>query len=219
MKKILIAVLALMLCMPGAFALRGSGYPAYDGSSPPNNFIGGLIDGQSIRLDFDNTVEYSYIGDGYLQACFFSFDQTKNTYFELYLLRPSSIAADTTLTPQTEPEGSRTCVSAFEITGQQITEYFAGQDRGAAYPQNTSYTVCIHDVQALDEGVSISGSLDAVLGNFVNATPTGKTLAMTGLKFHFVLPFGNDKNVQSNAGGQPAPAVPAFTLPPDYAYV
>ena len=219
MKKILIAVLAMLLCMPGAFALRGSGYPAYDGNSTPNNFIGGMIDGQNIRLDFDSTIEYSYLDDGYLQACFFSFDQTKNTYFEIYLMLPSSITAGTTLTPQSEPEGSRTCISAFEITGQQITEYFVGQNKNAAYPQNASYTIYIQDVQALDTGASISGSIDAVLGNFANAAPTGTTLAMTGLRFHFILPFENNKDTQSNAGQKPAPAAPAFTLPPDYAYV
>ena len=219
MKRILIAILALMLCMPGALALRGSGYPAYDGISPPDNSIGGMIDGQNIRLDFDNTVEYSYLDDGYLQACFFSFDQTKDTYFELYLLLPSSITAGTTLTPQTEPADSRSCISAFEITGQQITEYFVGQDRGAAYPQNASYTIYIQDVQALDTGVAISGSLDAVLGNFVNAAPTGTTLSMTGLTFHFVLPYGNDKDAQTKSSQKSAPAAPLFTLPPDYAYV
>lgn len=219
MKKFLIAMLALMLCMPCALALRGSGYPAYDGISLPDNSIAGMIDGQSIQLEFDNTIDFSYLEDGYLQACFFAFDQTKNTYLEIYLLLPSTITTGTTLTPQGAAEGDQTCISAFEITDTQITEYFVSQDQSAPYPRNASYTIYIQDVQATDSGVSVSGSLDAVLGNFVNASPTGETIRLTGLQFHFILPYTNDKSAQSNAPQYPGYAAPAFTLPPDYAII
>lgn len=220
MKKILILLLTFTLfCMPHASALRGSGYPAYDGLAEIENAFGGTVDGQALTLQFDSDIEYSYLENGYLQACFFAFDQSRATYLEIYLLLPYTITSDTLLTPGAAAMDERTCISVYEITDTLVSEYFVGQYLGAGYPDGADYTIHIDDVSAADGGVSVSGRMSATLAEFSGDTITGKTIAISDAQFHFVLPYANNTsgaNSQQNPGLDVAPS---FTLPPDYAVI
>ena len=220
MKKIAAVLLALILMMTSAMALKGEGYPAFDGQTEMQNGMGGRFGEESLLLDFDPGAEYSYVRDGYIQGCFFTFDAAEEYYLEMYLLLPEKVAAGDVLTPESSfAKGAASCsVTLFEVDENNNEQaWFAGQLLGAVYPENSSFVITIDQAEYTTENVAVRGSIDATLCLLENNLPTGETMEMN-TTFSFVLSLKNEPAPQAT----PAPKMeksmpaPAFTLPPDH---
>lgn len=236
MKKyiaILLTVLLLLHAAAAAFALDGVDYPVYDGSEQQDNALGGSFGDESILLKFDETDDYSYCKNGYIQACFFAFDAEEKYYIEMYLLLPENVEAGTILNPETAfLSGMNDCsLTLFEVDeNDDSVTYYAGQLAGNAMPSNSSFSVSIDNVVRAFGSVSASGTLSAELCRFDGDQATDETLKITSAFFNFTLPTGNEApdplpGEQDGKSDDPLDLpeffrsldpVPAFTLPPDY---
>lgn len=189
-------LLCILLAQNCALALTGIDYPAWDGATPVQNALAGSIDGANIYLEFDASADYSMRGEGYLLACFFAYDAAEQNYIELYLLMPETIAAGDVITPQTAAANGAelASISLFEVyaSGDE-SEYAAGQIADQAYPVDSSYSIAIESAQIAEDKAIVSGKLDATLSDGT------RTIALSGVQFHFALPTGN-----ASAAPQPA---------------
>lgn len=202
MKKLAAILLALLLmCLPCALALSGSGYPAYDSAVLPDNAFGASFGGENLLLTFDPAPEYSGRMDGSLQLSFYAYDASGAYCLELYLMLPENPAAG---------EPSFSSLYLYEGDGSGETLYFASEKDGAALPNGSSLKIALEQVDVHVDAISGRGTLEATLYAYRNNLPTGETLTLNDARFDFTLPL--------NAGAQDGPA-PAFTLPPDYAKV
>lgn len=220
MKKIAAILLALMLTVMPAMAMKGEGYPGFDGREKIENGIGGQFGQESLMLDFDPSGEYSYLRDGYIQGCFFAFDKAEEYYLEMYLLLPEKIAAGDVLTPESsfEQGAASSSVTLFEVDedNNEVT-WFAGQLLGKAYPDNSGFTVTIEQADYADASVTVRGKIEARLCMLENDLPSEEVLELSA-EFSFELPLANAPAAQES----PEPKIkneiihPAFTLPPDH---
>lgn len=240
MKKLaaILTALALLLSM-SAFALNGTDYPIWDGVSTPKNSLYGNIGEQNLIMELDTTAEYSNVADGMAQICFFAFDKAEQNYLEMYILLPENAAAGDIFSPTS---GGMSSISLYEVSKDNEELYFSGQISGFAYPSGSSFELCIESVQKSDVAFSMSGTLDGTLVKFKDNVPTEETFTLSGVKFDFTLPVGENRAPQASSEPKapiqpmpssvpqlPAPTAapkavqptmdphPAFTLPPDYA--
>lgn len=220
MKKIAAILLALVLMMTSAMALKGEGYPAFDDQANMQNGMGGQFGEENLLLTFDPGAEYSYVRDGYIQGCFFAFDAAEEYYLEMYLLLPEKLESGEVLTPESSfAKGAASCsVTLFEVDENNNEQaWFAGQMLGKVYPENSSFTITIDQAEYTEEKVAVRGSIKATLCELENSLPGTETMEMQ-TRFSFVLPL---KNVPAPEA-TPMPKmeksmlVPAFTLPPDH---
>lgn len=232
MKKTISALIALVFILSfGAYALQGSGYPAYDGNSLPENYMAGNFSGNSLMLEFDPSGDYSFMDRGNLQACFFAFDESETYYIEMYLEMPADIQAGDQLTSSDflRNLSSATAVSFYEISADTEVLYYSGAILGVTYPDSSSFEINITEANFTDTSAEVSGTLSAVLTRFEGNTPTRETMVLSDIRFHFLLPVGANAitpqpaspapEASPDAGKKPNPAInpaPAFTLPPDY---
>ena len=246
MKKLaaILTALVLILCA-SAFALNGTDYPLWNGTSAPKNSLYGSIGGQNLILELDTTAEYSNVTDGLAQICFFAFDEAEQNYLEMYLLLPEDAAAGDVFSPTS---GSMSSISLYEVSKDGDELYFSGQVSGFAYPNGSSFELRIESAQKKDNSLSMNGTLDGTLVKFKDKQPTEETLVLSGVKFDFTLSLSGGRTPQASAepevpylplpSAQPQPSEapqlpeptaapkapqptmdprPAFTLPPDYA--
>ena len=201
MKKLAAILLTLLMCLTSALALSGSGYPAYDGATLPDDAFGASFGGESLLLGFDPAPEFSGRMDGSLQLSFYAYDASGETCLELYLLLPENPVAG-------EPAFASLYLYEGDASGETL--YFASEKDGAALPTGSSLKLELEQVDASADAISGRGTLEATLLAYRNNLPTGETLTLNDARFSFTLPL--------NAGAQDG-AAPAFTLPPDYARV
>ena len=220
MKKIAAALLALMMLMMPAMAMKGEGYPAFDGRQEIENGFGGQFGENSLMLEFDPSGDYSYLRDGYIQGCFFAFDAAEEYYLEMYLLLPEKIAAGDVLTPESSfAKGAASCsITLFEVDEENNEQaWFAGQMLGKAYPDNSGFSISMTQADYTDESVSVRGTIEAKLCQLEKDMPSSESMELSA-EFSFVLPLKNAPSAEET----PAPKakniapVPAFTLPPDH---
>ncbi len=248
MKKLaaLLTVLALLLGAP-ALAFEGTGYPAWDGASDPDNGLCAAFDGERIALSFDPSADYSNVQDGTIQACFFAYDATEEHYLELYLLLPQDVAGGDVLQ---SGDGTICSISLYETALNGETLYYADEIGG----DGTSYELVVESVENTGAAIAMNGRLTAQLCRYVGDQPASDMLRVEEARFRFTLPLsaGNFVPAPSQAPdaapaqpeNSPAPVVPtlpessaapavpappensapargapAFTLPPDYAVI
>lgn len=202
--------MALALCLlPGcALALEGEGYPALTGALPADSIAGSFGDTQ-LLLGLDTTQDYSFVKNGFASACFFAFSEDQSHYIELYLTLPATVAAGDVLS-SSDYLASGTSIYLYEVSPDGESLYSADQLLGVAFPAGASYEIRISEASRTDSSLSLSGSIAACL---VLSEEAALPLALTDVSFSFTLPLGD-----ATSGKQPGmQAVPAFTLPPDYA--
>jgi len=231
MKKIAAALIALIFILTmQAFALRGSGYPAYGGSIADNQMAGSFAN-NPLLLEFDPAGDYSFMDDLMLQACFFAFDESESHYIELYLELPADIRSGDTISSSDFLRSltELASISYYEVNETSEDFYYAGTLLGIPYPKDSGFEIIIDEAQFSDTAVEVSGSLSAVLVRFEGDDPTGETMALKDIQFHFLLPVGEAQvtprptdpvqESEPEADETPAPKfnpAPVFTLPPDY---
>ena len=220
MKRIAAMLLALMLLVMPAMAMKGEGYPAFDGRENVENGIGGRFGEENLLLDFDASGEYSYLRDGYIQGCFFAFDAAEEYYLEMYLLLPEKLQAGDVLTPESsfEKDAASCSITLFEVDENNNDQtWFAGQLLGTAYPNNSSFAITVSRADYTEASVLVSGRIEAKLCLLENDLPSEETLEMNA-DFSFELPLANAPAAKATPAPKPKIEipVPAFTLPPDH---
>ncbi len=228
MKKIVSLLIALVFILSlQAFALQGSGYPAYDGSNFSDNHIAGSFAGESLLLEFDPAGDYSLRSGGIIQACFFAFDESESHYIEMYLELPENIQSGDKITSSDFLRNLSTpaAISFYEIDKETEILYYAGALLGMPYPESSSFEINITEASISDTAAEVRGSLSAVLTLFEGNDPTSETITLTDVQFHFLLPAGATAATPEPASPAPENSknpvpdfnpAPAFTLPPDY---
>ena len=241
MKKIaalLLAILLILNCC--AFALTGSGYPAWDGAALPTNSLNGYFGENMLSLEFDPAGEYSYIADGLLTACFFAFDAGEQNYLEMYLMLPENISAGDVFS-SADMRGNSS-ISLYEVSRNDESLYFAGQLAGMAYPGGSDYEITIESAALENGSLRVSGRMHAALVRIEDSFITGENLTLKDCAFQFEMPVQGAKLPQQSfapavtpkPSGAPSQSPlpentlipkkptytmdphPAFTLPPDY---
>lgn len=230
MKKILSTLIALLLLFGVcAFALEGSGYPAYDGGELPDNHLAGSFSGDALILEFDPDGDYSFADQRTLQCCFFAFDESETHYIELYMELPATLQSGDTLSSDDflQNLGGSTALSFYEITSNTEVFYYAGSVLGVPYPDGSSYEISIDEAAFTDSTIEISGRLSATLVRFEGNRSMQEQITLSDARFHLELPIG--ENAAAPKGDTPdkeqpkddsaklnPPAIaPAFTLPPN----
>ena len=224
----LLAALALMLCV-SAYALRGSGYPAYDGGAAPDNTLAGNFGGQALTLSFDNSAEYSMVQNGVIQACFYAYSKDESHYIETYLEIPQSVQSGDKISSAADMRGlsSSASVSFYEVSKDAEEQYYAGSIIGIPYPADSFFEINIAEVKSGADALEVRGTLSATLLLLdEDNVPQQDKMQLDGIQFHFCLPVSGTaanpspqepETTPPEGGSKPAPAVkPAFTLPPDY---
>ncbi len=223
MRKIGIAIFVLLLACAGAMAFSGSGYPAWDGETEPDNGLNAKFGDERIALNFDPTPDYSFCGEDQIQACFFAYDKLKHNYLELYLLLPLNISAGDIL--QSE-EGSPCSVSLYEVNLQGETLHYAGRAGSGVFPEGSRLEIHIEQMKMDGDQLVMNGRLQARMGEIQQDVPTGKFLELSDALFCFSLSLSEGQRSSSPTSvpqetppaltQAPAGAKPVFTLPPDY---
>jgi len=215
MKKTACMLLSLLfLFCARAFALHGANYPAWDGASPVQNSICGSFGGDSLKLEFDPSADYSNLKGGMMQACFFAFDAARENYLEMYLQMPEGIAAGDVLIPG--KDASLTSVTLYEVAETYEDIYFAGQFMGYGYPEDSLYEIRIEECVRSAESLSVRGSLSGVLGKFdANDRPTGESFRLSDVRFHFELPLSSAAAAPRASEAPSASAPPKASAAPD----
>ncbi|MCF0120688.1 MAG: hypothetical protein HUJ65_03535 [Oscillospiraceae bacterium] len=225
MKKFCIILLAIWMLCTNALALDATGYPAYDGSAIDADTLAGKIGTDSVMLEFDPSEEYSGCASGYIEACFFAYNQAGDSYIELYLMIPETADAGDVIDPAYAGgvNMGNCSVTLSEVVGNSEIFYIAMQNGTSAYPQNSSYSIRIESKVDTGTAYAVHGTVTAELAEIDELASTGKTIAVDAA-FDFTVaksddsqafesPFANDPT------HSPAGAAPAFTLPPDYAKI
>lgn len=216
MKKIAVFLLVFVLSLSSAFAMSGVNYPQYDGV-PKENSFGGQFGSDAFLLEFDSAADYSYRNNGYLQSCFFAFDESGDYYLEMYLLLPEALQSGDSITPQSAfAAGLDNCsVTLFEVDEDNNERtWFAGQLLGSAYPENSAFTINIAQADYTQSSLHISGSISASLCLLKDGSPSEESLSLSA-DFDFTLPLSNEASGQTTPESQSPVPAPAFTLPPD----
>lgn len=216
MKKFSAMLLSLgLLLLPCACAFTGSGYPAWNGSAPPQNGFCAYFGEDMLQLEFDSAQEYSYIQDGLLTACFFAFDAAQQNYLEMYMELPESLAAGDVYT-SADGRGDSS-ISLYEVSLDGESLYYAGQLIGMAYPGGSEYEITIDSAVQESGTLTVQGHLQARLCRIENNMITDEFLALKDAAFHFSMPLlGTVQPRQSFAPeASPQPfAAPETTQPP-----
>lgn len=210
MKKI--AAILLVLCWmltACAFALTGSGYPAWSGAAVPENSFCAYFGGDMIRLEFDSAPEYSYIEDGLLTACFFAFDEKQQNYLEMYMVLPEGVASGDVYSSADRRGDSS--ISLYEVFMDGEDLYFAGQLAGNVYPGGSDYEITIDSVSQENGCLNVQGRLHATLCRIVGYVPTDETLTLKDASFRFSMPLTGD--VQPRQSLAPENTQQPFAMP------
>ena len=229
MKKFfcMLIVLALTFCAQ-AFALKGSGYPAYDGTNFSDNHLAGNFGNDALMLAFDPSGDYSAMDRSKLQACFFAFDESKSNYVEFYIELPAGVKSGDVFSSADflRSIGEPAALCFYEIDADSEVLYYAGSVLGVPYPDGSSFEIRIDEANIGETGAEVSGSLRGTLVRFNGTNPTGETMVLSDVRFHFLLPIGAaaitpqpSATPEAKPDESKAPAfnpAPAFTLPPDY---
>lgn len=220
----LLIVLLLLLNAP-ALALDGKGYPAWDGMTMPDNGLYGAFGEDYISLSFDPAAEYSNVLDGLIQACFFAYDATEQTYIEMYLMIPQDVVSGDILRSD---DGGDSAIYLYETAIGSENFYYAG-DPGAKRAEDAgSFEMTIESVESSAAAITMRGKLTAQLCRYDSDALSQEFLNLREAHFSFTLPltgsafapaptqepnfsFPNLPDAQAPDAG-----TPAFTLPPYY---
>ena len=168
----------------------------------------GGIAGSELKLEFDGSAGYSFIGRDSMQACFFAYDAAEEYYIELYLILPAELSAGTTLTPETAyAAGARECgVTLYEVDGDEESDcYYASALMGMPMPARSSFSIDIGSVFREADALTVSGTLNAVLGSSASDAPNADAVGIRDADFSFTLAIGNAEPADGTEEELPSP--------------
>ena len=178
MKKTVAILLCALLSTLCAFSL-GEGplsdlfevLPGEPGvETPPRGDLGSAegivleINGESVRLAYDASPQYSSIQGGLVQASYYAYSADGKTLYELYITFPETARAGMIITPEYALMTSEESSVVLIVSRDGIEKYFfSSLLDGRVYPEGSGFTIGIDSVSVNDGSVSYAGTLSASL--------------------------------------------------------
>ena len=178
MKRTVAIVLCALLMALGAMALAESPFgglfdnlPGEPGSdTPPRGDVDAsdgitiAVDGETVRLAYDASPQYSSIQGGLVQASYYAYGADGKTLYELYITFPETARAGMVITPEyaslTNEESSVVLIVSRDSVERY---YFSSLLDGSVYPQGSGFTIAFDSVSPEGGSVSYAGTLSANL--------------------------------------------------------
>ena len=178
MKRTVAIVLCALLMALGAMALAESPFgglfdnlPGEPGSDTPprgdvdaSDSITIAVDGETVRLAYDASPQYSSIQGGLVQASYYAYGADGKTLYELYITFPETARAGMVITPEyaamTNEESSVVLIASRDSLE---TYYFSSVLDGSVYPAGSGFSITIDSVSEAGGMVSYAGTLSASL--------------------------------------------------------
>lgn len=221
MKKIVAVILCALLAALGPVSLAEN--PLGDlfenlpggaeGETPPRAGEGGEditieIDGQSVRLAYDASPQYSSIQGGTVQASYYAYGADGKTLYELYITFPETARAGMIITPEyalmTHEESSVVLIASLDGVERY---YFSSLMDGSVYPEGSGFSIDIDSVDEDNGMIRYAGTLSANLIALDMASGgVAGTLDIPSTPFRFAI---------SGQLSGPAPDAPQATKAPD----
>lgn len=211
MKRMLACLVCLLVAMPLAawaedpftFDFTDPFEPREDEIAPAeatDESIRLVIDGESVKLDFDPSPTYSSAEGGKVQASFYAYG-TGSLLYELYLTFPDTVQAGMIVTPDYAAlTGGDSSVSLIISDDGGETYYYAGLLNGAAFPEGADFAMRFETAADTGAGRSYGGTLSATLIAVDPVSGSVKdTLRIDDAPFAFTLGGAYDR------GGAPSP--------------
>ena len=232
MKKLIALTMAALICLLPALAETEQPLPTAPGTDAPelpdrivikvdgdadeqaprDHDSGSSIEldikGEKVTLDFDASSQYSSIEDGMVQASFYRYLDDGSKLYELYMIFPDTAASGMVITPDYSAltsEESSVVLIVSDLKAEQELYYFSSQMNGSVYPEDSTFSIAIDDIQTTGDATTFSGSLSATLIALDMATGEAEdTLEIDETPFSFTIGGETDR-----------PQTPAPTTLPD----
>ena len=177
MKKIVAVILCALLAALGPASLAENPFGDLfenlpgeaEGETPPRGGEGGEditleIDGQSVRLAYDASPQYSSIQGGTVQASYYAYGADGKTLYELYITFPETARAGMIITPEyalmTHEESSVVLIASLDGVERY---YFSSLMDGSVYPEGSGFSIGIDSVDEENGMIRYAGTLSASL--------------------------------------------------------
>jgi len=217
MKKIVaLLICALLALIPslaeelpenpfGIFPYESPGDPGPRGEVDPSESIDLEYRGESIRLNFDPTPQYSSIQNGMVQASYYAYSADGSTLYELFISFPETARPGMIITPQYEAiTNGEASVSLIVSNGSQEQYYLSSLANGYVYPTDSDFSISIDSIS----GGTYVGSFSATLIALdLSSGAVADTLVIPDTPFRFTL--------GSAGNGPDGSATPEPTIEPN----
>lgn len=151
------------------------------------------VGGEKVMLDFDPSEQYSSIGNGLVQASFYSYSADGAKLYELYVIFPDSAQAGSVIAPDAANPESSVVLIVSDSNTQEELYYFSSFMNDSVYPEGSDFAIAIDDVQIEDGAATYAGSLTATLIALDMATgATSDTLQIDSTPFAFTIGGAGD---------------------------
>ena len=178
MKRILSFTLCALLIALGALALAEAPFgglfdtlPGEPGDQVPPRGDGeastGItltVNGETVRLAYDASPQYSSIQGGNVQASYYAYGADGKTLYELYLTFPDTARAGMVITPEYAAMTNEESSVVLIVSKDSLeTYYFSSLLDGSVYPVGSGFTIAIDSVGEEAGMISYAGTLSANL--------------------------------------------------------
>ena len=122
------------------------------------------INGESVRLAYDPSPQYSSIQGGIVQASYYAYGPDGKALYELYITFPETARAGMIITPEYALMTSeQSSVVLIEPRDGVEKYFFSSLLDGRVYPDGSGFTIGIDSVTESNGSVSYTGTLSASL--------------------------------------------------------
>lgn len=203
MKRIVALLLCALLGIMGATALAENPFdelfdslPVEPGDDTPPRIdiestedITLQINGESVRLVYDASPQYSSIQGGTVQASYYAYGADGKTLYELYITFPDTTRAGMVITPEyASMTGQESSVVLISSLDSAETYYFSSVLDGSVYPEGSGFTIAVDSVSDAGGMVSYAGTLSAsLIALDMSSGETAATLEIPSTPFSFTI--------------------------------
>ena len=198
MRKLAVLLSLLMLCALPLAAAEGDPFEFPNEAAQPDPFadvpegISLDIGGASVPLMFDSSAEYSSVDNGTVQASFYAYSDENDFLYELYMIFPDTVESGTTVTPDYAMQHDPDCSVVLIVSSGATEQYFfAGQIDGAAFPNESGYSIRFDSVENTGSACVYSGSLTASLVEMELDSSAAEHFSIENAPFSFTMPLNS----------------------------
>lgn len=152
------------------------------------------VNGETVRLVYDSSPQYSSVQNGLVQASYYAYGSDGVTMYELYIIFPDSAKPGMVITPEYSAiTGEESSVVLIVSDQESELYYLSSLMDGSVYPAGSDYSIAIDDIAPDGAGTRYSGSLSANLVALDMASgEVAATLQIDAVPFAFTLGAGDD---------------------------
>ena len=213
MKRILSMLLCLLLAALPAMAEMPEATPEpFSGDFAPRD--GGSqdetltveVNGENVRLIYDNSPMYSSVQGGLVQASYYAYGADGDTMYLMYIIFPETAGAGMVISPEYAAVTGEECSVVFIVsTSTREQYYFSSVAEGLVYPNDSDFSIAIASVEEGASGTTYAGKLSAKLVCLELSSGDGQsTLDIPETPFRFTI-GGGSQAPQAEPGTTPVP--------------